>query len=86
MADKQLEQLNREIADLNAKVDAAKKDWMRARDPQEKADLKRVYERTYEDAKDEKARLDSRRAQLEAKLPSIGERTLLLLCQQHQAQ
>ena len=86
MAAKQLEQLNMEIADLNAKVDAAKEDWMRARDPQEKADLKGVYDRTYEDAKDEKARLDSRRSQLEAKLPSIGERTLLLPCHQHQAE
>ena len=86
MADKQLEQLNKEIADLNARVDAAKKDWLSATDPQWSAALERVYETTYKDAKDEKERLDSRRAELEAKLPSAGAHTALLPCQQHQAQ
>ena len=81
MADKQLEQLNREIADLNPTVEAAEKNWLDATDPQQKADLWQVY--AYRKEKEE--RLDSRRAQLEAKLPSTGEHTLLHPCQQHQA-
>ena len=85
MADKQLEQLNREIADLNATVKAAENKWQSATDPQLRSELKGVYQTVYKDAKDEKERLDSRRAQLEAKLPSTGERTLLHPCQQQQA-
>ena len=81
MADKQLEQRNREITELNAEVKAAQYDWLNATDPQRKADLRHVY--TY--LKEKEERLDSRRAELEAKLPSAGERTLLHPCQQHQA-
>ena len=81
MADKQLEQLNGEIAHLTTKVEAAEEDWLSATDPQQKADLWHVY--AYR--KKEKERLDSRRAELEAKLPSAGEHTPLLTCQQHQA-
>ena len=44
MADKQLEQLNKEISDLNAKVEAAEIDWLSATDPHRKADLKDVYD------------------------------------------
>ena len=39
----------------------------------------------YEDLKKKEERLDSRRAELEAKLPGAGERTPLLPRQQHQA-
>ena len=68
MADKQLEQLNKEISDLNAKVEAAEIDWLSATDPQRKADLKDVYNYAY---------LEDRRA-LQANLPGAGERTELL--------
>ena len=80
-AAKQLEQLNEEIAALNPEVKAAKKDWLSATDPRQEAKLEKVYE----DLKKKEERLDSRRAELEAKLPGAGERTPLLPRQQHQA-
>ena len=81
MAAKQLEQLNGEIAELNVKVGAAKKDWLSATDPHQEAKL----EKAYEDAKEKEKRLLQERRALEAKLPGAGERTPLLPCQQHQA-
>ena len=41
---KRLEQLNGEIAGLTAKVEAAKKDWLSATEPQQKAKLEKAYE------------------------------------------
>ena len=69
----QLDQLNREVAAVIAKVEAAQAAWLSSEDPQQKADLKEVYE----DLKEEKIRLlpsllEERRA-LEAKLPGPGE-------------
>ena len=74
MADKQLEQLNKEISDLNAKVEAAEIDWLSATDPQQKADLKDVY--NY--AKKVKEQMLQDRRALQANLPGAGERTELL--------
>jgi hypothetical protein len=76
MADKQLEQLNGEIADLTAEVEAAKNNWLSATDPQWKADLLDVY--AYCTKKMEK--LQERRKALQAKLPDAGEHALLLPC------
>ena len=80
MADKQLEQLNWEIADLTAKFEAAKNEWLSATDPQLKADLKDVYNHA---KKMQESILEERRT-LRAKLPGAGERTPLLPCQQHE--
>lgn len=71
MADKQLEQLNKEIAYLNAKVEAAEIDWLSVTDPQRKADLKDVYDCA---KKVREHLLEDRRALL-AKLSGAGERT-----------
>ena len=78
---KQLEQLDGEIAELTAKVEAAKKDWLSARDPQRKADLKDVYDY----AKKKKEYLLEDRRALQLKLPNAGEHTPLFPCQQHRA-
>ena len=78
MADKQLEQLNKEISDLNAKVEAAEIDWLSATEPQRKADLKDMYD--YAKKKMEQTLphlLEDRRALL-ASLLGAGERTELL--------
>ena len=73
MAEKQLEQLNGEIAELNKIVKAAEDDWLSATDPQRKADLWHVY--AYR--KNEKEELLKDRRALQAKLPGASERTLL---------
>ena len=78
---KRMEQLDGEIADLTAKVEAAKKDWLSDRNPQRKADLKDVYDY----AKKKKEHLLEDRRALQLKLPSAGERTPLFPCQQHRA-
>ena len=74
--EKQLEQLNQEVADFAAKRKAIQKNWLSATDPQLKADLEKVYDYTQEIEK----RLDSRQAALEARLLGAGERTPLLPC------
>lgn len=74
MADKQLEQLSKEIADSKVEVKDARKDWLSATDPQQRADLKEVYEY----AKETEKGLLSSRAEVVTKLPSAGEHTLLL--------
>ena len=63
MADNLLEQLNRQVADSGADVEAAEKNWLRATDPQSKGHLEKVYN----DAKEKETRLVSRLAALEAK-------------------
>ena len=78
---KRLEQLNKEISDLTAKVEAAKKDWLSATEPQQEAKL----EKAYEDAKKKEEHLLKDRRALHSKLPGPGECTPLLPCQQHRA-
>ena len=65
----QLDQLNMEVAAVIAKVEAAQAAWLSSEDPQQKADLKEVYE----DLKEEKKRLQEGRRALEAKLSGPGE-------------
>jgi len=69
----QLKQLTREIAAQSAELKADKEAWLNAKDPQNEADLKQVYE----DAKRTKVWLLQNRLALIAKLPSPGEPTLL---------
>ncbi len=78
MAEKQLEQLNAEIASLYKKGDAVEKEWLAATDPQERAALWELYT----DARFERRQLDARRAALEADLVGTGEQTPLLPFQQ----
>lgn len=48
---KRLEQLNLEIAGLTAEEQAAEMSWLSATDPQQKRDLKEVYEAAKEELK-----------------------------------
>ena len=80
MADKQLELVNGEFADLTDEVEAAKNEWLSATDPQRKVDLKDVYDHY---KKMQELLMEDRRT-LEAMLPCAGERTPLLPCQPHQ--
>ena len=63
MADNLLEQLNRQVADSAADVEAAEKNWLSATDPRLRAHLEKVYD----DAKEKEKRLVSRLAAMEAK-------------------
>ena len=64
-----LEQLDEEAAALAAEVKDAWKVYKRANNPDDK--------QHYEDLKEKGKRLDTRRAELETKLPGAGERTPL---------
>ena len=82
MAAEQLKELKRDIAELAANVEAAKKDWRSATDSQQRATL----EKAYESAKAREDRilkllLEGRQA-LQAKVSRAGEPSLLLPCQQ----
>ena len=68
-----LEQLDKEISDVSAKLEKAKDEWKINRDPQQEAKLKNIYE----DLNEEKKELLEERRALTAKLPSSGEHGLL---------
>ncbi len=67
--EKQLAQLDSEVADLNAKEEAAWRLAMSVTDPQQKAELKERHEKLEK----RQELLNMRRAKLEDKLPSSGE-------------
>ena len=82
MAAEQLKELKRDIAELAAIVEAAKKDWLSATDSQQRA----MLEKAYESAKAREDRflellLEGRQA-LQAKVSRAGQPSLLLSCQQ----
>ncbi|KAK9908945.1 hypothetical protein WJX75_005039 [Coccomyxa subellipsoidea] len=69
----QLEQLRNENAALAPDVKAARAAWLSNTDPQQEPKLEKVYQ----DLSEKDKQLNSRRAELEAKLPSAGERSPL---------
>ena len=75
--ERRLETLDSEIGDLTAKIEVAQEDWLTAQNAQEKANLEKVYE----DLKEDKQLLNTRRARLEDKLPSSGEHVVQLSLQ-----
>lgn len=69
----QLEQLRNENAALAPAVKAARAAWLSNTDLQQEPKLRKVYQ----DLSEKDKQLNSRRADLEAKLPSAGQRSLL---------
>ena len=70
--ERQLEKLDSEIDDLTAEIEAAWNAFMSAANPQQKTQLKEIYE----DLKEEKQDLVSQRHDLQLKLPSSGEHSV----------
>ena len=68
----QLQKLNSEMDDLTAEIKVARDNWLKAQD----APIKASLENFYEDLKEEKQLLNTRRAKLEDKLPSSGEHSV----------
>ncbi len=73
-ASKQLEQLDQEIADITAEAKEAKEAWLSASDPQQKADLKEIWQQLQVRVQ----AIDFRRSKLEDKLGTPGVHTPLL--------
>lgn len=71
--EEQLKTLNQEAASLNADTKAAKDEWVHA--SARNAPQSNALEKIYHNLIEEEQRLDTRRTNLEAKLPRAGERT-----------
>ena len=71
---KQLEHLNQEIANATAEAKEAQEAWLSATDPQQKADLKEIWQQLL---KDKEAPIAERKA-LEAQLTGPGVHAPLL--------
>ncbi|EIE21360.1 hypothetical protein COCSUDRAFT_66844 [Coccomyxa subellipsoidea C-169] len=74
-ASKQLEQLDQEIADITAEAKEAKEAWLSASDPQQKADLKEIWQQLQVRVQ----AIDFRRSKLEDKLGTPGGNILARL-------
>ena len=74
MAESQLNQLEKKLAALEAKVEVAEKKWLDTTDPQKSAVLKGIYDKLFEEAKERRHFLASLRANLAVMLPMAGGR------------